>query len=75
MFQLIQQISRLELAKRQLPCAGSAFIVATFFYKFGSFAVECLAFLATWFVIDLAYGLIRSRVATPRHLPGTGSEG
>ncbi|MDQ4087861.1 MAG: hypothetical protein M3177_07630 [Pseudomonadota bacterium] len=30
-----------------------AFGTATFFYKFGSFALECLAFLATWFVIDV----------------------
>lgn len=31
----------------------SAFAIATFFYKFGSFALECLAFLATWSLIDL----------------------
>ena len=30
-----------------------AFAIATVFYKFGSFALECLAFLATWAVIDL----------------------
>ena len=30
-----------------------AFAIATVFYEFGSFALECLAFLATWAVIDL----------------------
>ena len=33
---------------------ATAFAIATFFYKFGSFALECLAFLATWSLIDLA---------------------
>jgi len=30
-----------------------AFAIAALFYKFGSFALECLAFLATWALIDL----------------------
>jgi hypothetical protein len=32
-----------------------AFGVAEFAYKFHSFALECLAFLATWLVIDLVF--------------------
>jgi hypothetical protein len=30
-----------------------AFTLAAAFYKFGSFALECLAFLATWSLLDL----------------------
>jgi uncharacterized membrane protein YgcG len=30
-----------------------AFAIASVFFKFGSFALECLAFLATWTLIDL----------------------
>lgn len=30
-------------------------MVAELFYKFGSFTLEAVAFLATWFVADLAY--------------------
>lgn len=30
-----------------------AFAVATAFYRFGSFALECVAFVATWALIDL----------------------
>lgn len=29
-----------------------AFAIASVFYRFGSFALECVAFLLTWAVID-----------------------
>ena len=29
-----------------------SFVIASVFYKFGSFALEAVAFLATWFVLD-----------------------
>jgi hypothetical protein len=37
-----------------LPTGGAALVVAELFYKFHSFTLECLAFLATWLVFDLA---------------------
>jgi hypothetical protein len=37
-----------------------AFAIASFFYKFGSFSLECLAFLATWFVIDFVLASLRA---------------
>jgi len=30
-----------------------ALFIAEMFYKFGSFLLECVAFLATWLVLDL----------------------
>lgn len=42
----------------------SAFAIATFFYKFGSFALECLAFLATWSLIDLPAQWLVRRLAS-----------
>jgi hypothetical protein len=30
-----------------------AFAIAAVFYRFGSFALECLAFLATWALLEL----------------------
>ena len=30
----------------------AAFAIASALFKFGSFALECLAFLGTWFVLD-----------------------
>ena len=32
-----------------------ALLIAEFFYKFGSFTWECLAFLATWYATSLAF--------------------
>lgn len=37
----------------QAPAFLVAFLIAELFYKFKSFALECLAFLATWFLIEL----------------------
>lgn len=45
------------------PSAAAAILVAEIFYKFHSFTLECLAFLATWFAIDL---LIERPVAAIR---------
>ena len=32
--------------------------IAELFYKFHSFTLECLAFLATWYLVDLLIGLV-----------------
>lgn len=52
MFQLLVRINRQELAARQLPAFLTSFLIGTLFYRFGSFALECLAFMATWFALD-----------------------
>lgn len=52
MFQLIRALSSQDLAARQAPVLGVSFVIASVFYKFGSFALEAVAFLATWFVLD-----------------------
>jgi hypothetical protein len=38
----------------QLPAIGISLVIAEVFYKFHSFTLECIAFLATWFVLDVA---------------------
>ena len=35
-----------------------ALLIAEFFYKFHSFLLECLAFLATWFVLSFLQSLL-----------------
>lgn len=52
MFQLIKTLGAQVLLARQLPVAGVSFVTSALFYKFGNFALECAAFLATWFVLD-----------------------
>jgi hypothetical protein len=43
----------------QIPALGGAWILAELFYKFGSFSLECAAFLGTWFVLDAVIQLVR----------------
>jgi hypothetical protein len=53
MYQLFTSLKGQDLALRQLPVFLVSFVIASLFYKFGTFALECLAFLATWAVLDL----------------------
>lgn len=43
----------------QTPAFLGSFAIASIFFKFGSFALECVAFLATWYFIDLAIFKVR----------------
>lgn len=45
--------SIIGLNARRLPALAVAFVIAEFFFKFGSFSLECVAFLALWRVLDL----------------------
>jgi hypothetical protein len=35
----------------QLPPFGLALLIADWFFKFGSFSLECISFLALWFAL------------------------
>ena len=59
MFTLIKMISTRELLQQQAPSLAASFLIASTLYKFGSFALECVAFLATWYVIDGAVNFVR----------------
>ena len=52
----------------QTPAIGLAFIIAELFYKFHSFALECGAFLGTWYVLDVSIQFV-SKQWRPYH-PG-----
>lgn len=41
-----------KLAATEAPALFSALILSELLYKFGSFTMECLAFLATWYSIS-----------------------
>jgi predicted ABC-type exoprotein transport system permease subunit len=58
MYQFLSGLSQRDLLVRQVPSFSLAFLLASLFYRFGSFALESVAFLATWFVLDAAWGLI-----------------
>ena len=68
MFELLRSSSLRALLARQAPGLVISLVVAELFYKFGSFTLECLGFLATWFVVDALF----ARVARAWAGPATG---
>jgi hypothetical protein len=65
MFELLRSSSLRQLLARQAPGLAISLIVAELFYKFGSFTLECLGFLATWFVLDAMFALVARALAKP----------
>jgi hypothetical protein len=64
MYQLLHGLAASDIFKRQLPIFFVAFLIAEFFYKFGSFALECVAFLATWYALDGIVQILLGRRST-----------
>ena len=65
MFQLIKALGAQVALARQLPIMGTSFLIAAVFYKFHNFALECIAFLVTWFVIDAVVQGVLHLLARP----------
>ena len=58
---VVDVIRRRLSVVRFLPTGAAALVIAELFYKFHSFTLECVAFLATWFVLDV---VLEAAVAT-----------
>ena len=52
MYMLIQNLGLREWLVRQSPVLVGSLAIAEIFYKFGSFLLEAVAFLMTWFFLD-----------------------
>ena len=65
MFELLRSSPLRQLVSRQAPTLVISLVVAEMFYKFGSFTLECLGFLATWFVLDAMFALVARLLARP----------
>jgi hypothetical protein len=52
---VIRLLSREGLVLEQTLTVAGSIVIAELFYKFHSFALECLAFLATWYVLDAVW--------------------
>ena len=61
MFTLFRTIGVPAAARHELIPFVLAFGVAEIFYKFGSFALEMVAFLATWVAFSFLQSLILGR--------------
>jgi hypothetical protein len=58
MFSLIKELGIGVALKQEAVPFLVAFLIAEFFYKLHSFTLECLAFLATWFVLSFIQSLV-----------------
>ncbi len=54
MHRLIESMTTREILIEQIPTLAASIIIAELLYKFHSFTLEALAFLATWYVLDMA---------------------
>lgn len=59
MYSLLQSLSNRALIARHLPTATGSLLIAEVFYKFGSFSLEAIAFLGTWFVLDMCLTTVK----------------
>jgi hypothetical protein len=60
MYTLFRSLPLRTLLATQAPALLASFVIAELFYKFHSFTLECMAFLATWFVVDALVTGVRS---------------
>lgn len=67
MYALYRLLSARDLVLEQLPALVAALALAEAFYKFGSFLLEAVAFLATWVVLE--FGIRHVRRALIGHTP------
>ena len=61
MYALLRSRPASDLVAQQLPTFVIALVIAEVFYKLGSFSLECIAFLATWFALDFVWQAVRGR--------------
>ena len=62
MYMLIQNLGLREWLVRQSPVIMGALAIAEIFYKFGSFLLEAIAFLVTWFFLDAVTEFILGKI-------------
>jgi hypothetical protein len=67
-YQMLRGRSLKALSIDALPPLAAAFLLAEIFYKWHSFTLECLGFLATWFVLDMAWTKLVERLRPPEPL-------
>ena len=63
MYSLMRSMSLRSLLVEQLPVLLLSMIIAEVFFKFHSFTLETVAFLATWFLIDFVVQSVLRAIA------------
>ncbi|KAA5604472.1 hypothetical protein F1188_15630 [Roseospira marina] len=59
MFTLFRLVPKRDAIIAHVPVLVVSLLMAELFYTFGSFILQCLAFLATWFLVDLVVSVVR----------------
>jgi len=60
MFALIRSVPARQLLLEQVPTFAVSLLIAELFYKFHSFTLECMAFLATWYLLDAVINFLKN---------------
>src|SRR5512140_2480743 len=60
-YSTIQRLGIRESVVREAPPLVGALVLAELFFKFHSFSLECLAFLATWTSLGWVYSRVMGR--------------
>jgi hypothetical protein len=70
MYSFIKKATVREKYRVELPSLSLALLVAEFLYKFHSFTLECVAFLATWYVVSSVVSRVDKLIAASRQEQG-----
>lgn len=60
MYQMARAKGVASSLSREAPTCLAALVVAEVFYKFHSFTLECVAFLATWLAFSWLFGRVET---------------
>jgi hypothetical protein len=61
MYSYVKTVGVPRFLAREAPAFGVSFLIAELFYKFHSFTLECVAFLATWYALSWVQSLVTGR--------------
>lgn len=73
MYSLIRHVGFREGLLGEAPSLILSMVVAELFYKFHSFTLECVAFLATWLVVSYLAGLASAAWSRRKNVQLSGS--
>ena len=61
MFTLVHAGRPKAVLLQEAPALAASLVLAELFYKFHSFTLECVAFLATWYALGALQRLVTGR--------------
>ncbi len=60
MYNFLRTLGLKKFLTAEMPSLGASLIIAETAYKFGSFTLECGAFLTTWYAISFIVSKVSS---------------